>query len=192
VSTVPAELNPSLLTAEVETVYRVAYRLTGDRHDAEDLVQDVCERALRKAPEFAAAEDCRRWLLRVLYNRFVDGARHRRRSPIVASPSGFELSPTAGVAAAHSKTDAADPADLAVQAEEEAVLACAWARLEPDQQMLLLLRAEGHELGEIARITDIDKPALSSRLHRARASLAKYLEEERSAQPLRAISEKAR
>jgi DNA-directed RNA polymerase specialized sigma24 family protein len=79
-----------------------------------------------------------------------------------------------------------------MQSDQEAALARAWDRLEPDQQLLLLLRAEGHELREIAEITEVDRPALSSRLHRARSSLAKYLEEERSAQPLRAISEKGR
>ena len=84
-----------------------------------------------------------------------------------------------------------DPEDLAVQSDAESDLVRAWARLEPAQQMLLLLRAEGHDLGEIARIMELDKPAVSSRLHRARASLAKYLKEERSAPPLRAISEKA-
>lgn len=169
------------LTAEVAAIYRVAFRLTGNRHDAEDLVQDVCERALSRAPEFAAAEDCRRWLLRVLFNRFVDGTRHQRRSPVLAAGTDVHeqaLSP-AGL----------DPAELAQQSDGEAALAVAWERLEPAQQMLLLLRAEGYDLGEISRITGIDRPALSSRLHRARASLAKYLNDLPSAQPLRVIPE---
>src|SRR5690606_2059690 len=87
VSTGPDE---SLLLGDVERVFRVAYRLTGNRADAEDLVQDVCEAALRKAPELATAQDCRRWLLRVLYNRFVDGKRHARRSPLVAEEAAGE------------------------------------------------------------------------------------------------------
>jgi RNA polymerase sigma-70 factor (ECF subfamily) len=173
------------LAAEVEYLFRVAYRLTGNAHDAEDLAQDVCERALTKAPEFAAADDCRRWLLRVLYNRFVDGRRQRQRSVVAVSGASQ-------VAEAAAKEVASDPENLAVQCDFESALTRAWARLEPAQQILVLLRAEGHDIGEIARITDIDKPALSSRLHRARSSLAKYLEEERSAQPLRVISEKGR
>jgi RNA polymerase sigma-70 factor (ECF subfamily) len=184
VLTVRANPRESQLTAEVLHVYRVAYRLTGNRHDAEDLVQDVCERALRKAPEFAAAEDCRRWLLRVLYNRFVDGTRHRKRSPVLVLAT-----PVTDLA---SRLEGPGPEELAMQSDQEAALARAWDRLEPDQQLLLLLRAEGHELREIAEITEVDRPALSSRLHRARSSLAKYLEEGRSAQPLRAISEKGR
>ena len=174
-----AQLKPdeSWLTEEVEQIFRVACRLTGNAHDAEDLVQDVCERALRKAPELASPDDYRRWLLRVLYNRFVDGTRHRRRSPLTGGDPAEVLA----------RETAPDSESLAVQSDGETALERAWGRLEPDQQMLLLLRAEGYELDEISRITDVDKPALSSRLHRARASLAKLLEQERSAQPLRVI-----
>jgi RNA polymerase sigma-70 factor (ECF subfamily) len=177
-----AQVKPdeSWLTAEVEQIFRVAYRLTGNAHDAEDLVQDVCERALRKAPELTGPDDYRRWLLRVLYNRFVDGARHRRRSPLVAGD----------VAEALAGRMAADAGSLADQSEAETALERAWGKLEADQQMLLLLRAEGHDLGEISRILELDRPALSCRLHRARASLARYLEQERSTQPLRVIAEK--
>jgi len=165
------ELN-GLITAEVENLFRVAYRLTGSRHDAEDLVQDVCERALRKAPRFSAAEDCRRWLLRVLFNRFIDGTRHINRSPLVTS-CGIEGSAAFAVAE--------DPEEMASRSDAELELLRAWRRLEPAQQVLLMLHAEGHDLDEIAQITDIDKPALSSRLYRARTSLAGYLRQERSA-----------
>jgi len=185
VSGVTAAIQESRLAAEVDYLFRVACRLTGNAHDAEDLVQDVCERALTRAPVFATAADCRRWLLRVLYNCFVDGRRHRQRSPIVAPGARGEP----GI---DMPSDATDPEGLAAASDAEAALEHAWSRLEPAQQIILLLRAEGHDLDEIARIADIDKPALSSRLHRARMSLAKYLEQEGSAQPLCAVSEKTR
>jgi RNA polymerase sigma-70 factor (ECF subfamily) len=161
-----------LIAAEVENLFRVACRLTGSRHDAEDLVQDVCERALRKAPRFSTAEDCRRWLLRVLFNCFVDGNRHRHRSPFVAS---CHVEGSAAFAIAE------DPEELASRSDAELELLRAWRRLEPAQQVLLMLHAEGYDLDEIAHIVDIDKPALSSRLYRARTRLATYLRQERSA-----------
>jgi len=176
---VTTQRDESRLVADVRYIFRVAYRLTGNRTDAEDLTQDVCEQALRKAPEFATDGDCRRWLLRVLYNRFVDTRRHRKRSPVIVS-AGIE--PDEAMNA-----DASDPEDLAAQSESESALVRAWARLDPAQQVLLLLRAEGHRLGDIARIAEIDKAALSSRLYRARSSLARYLEEEKCARPLCAI-----
>lgn len=182
---VTATIDESQLAAEIGRLFRVAYRLSGNVHDAEDLVQDVCERALSRAPDFAGADDCRRWLLRVLYNRFIDGRRQRQRSPI--APAAMRLQDAAAAADA-----APDPEAAAAAADAEAVLEQAWARLEPGQQMLLTLRAEGYDIGEIAAIAQIDKPALSSRLHRARSSLARFLEEEEPAQPWCAISEKAR
>jgi len=157
-----------VIAAEIEHLYRIAYRLTGSRHDAEDLAQDVCERALRKAPPFATAADCRRWLLRVLFNLFVDGNRRQRRVPVVAS---FVVDGSAAWAMAE------DPEALAARSDSEHVLICAWRRLEPAQQMLLMLHAEGHDLDEIASITGIEKPALSSRLYRARSSLATHLKD---------------
>jgi RNA polymerase sigma factor (sigma-70 family) len=180
---VTPKLHESLFATEVEYLFRIAYRLTGDSHDAEDLVQDVCERALRSAPGLASLEEWRRWMLRVLYNRFVDGLRHRQRSPIVASAAASLA--TESAAADHSF----GPEEIAARRDDETILMRAWERLLPEQQMLLMLRAEGHDLGEIADILEIEKPALSSRLHRARSTLGRYLEEERSAQSLRAVPE---
>jgi RNA polymerase sigma-70 factor (ECF subfamily) len=184
VSTLYAELDETRLADEVETLYRVAYRLTGKAHDAEDLVQDVCERALRQAPEFPSPADCRRWLLRVLYNRFVDERRQGRRSPIVAADAAGAFETARG--------NEPGPEEHAARTESESALVRAWGKLEPVQQMLLLLRAEGHDLDEIARISDIDKSVLSSRLHRARSSLAKHLNQEGNAEPLCTIPENAR
>lgn len=184
VSTIGLELDESLLAAEVLHLFRIAWRLTGNAHDAEDLVQDVCERALARAPGFATREDCRRWLLRVLYNRFVDGKRHGQRSPIAAGD------PDAALAAA--RDEAAGPEEQAVRSDSEAALERAWGRLEPAQQALLLLRAEGHDLDDIARITSLDKPAISSRLHRARSSLGKFMKQEAAADARRAPPEKTR
>jgi RNA polymerase sigma-70 factor (ECF subfamily) len=185
VDRVNTKLDESHLAAEVEHIYRAAYRLTGNPADAEDLVQDVCERALRSGPDFAAALDRRRWMLRVLYNCFVDGRRRKKRSPLVASKAAEE-------SVREFTSNGPSPEDLAAQCDSESALMRAWERLDSAQQMLLLLRAEGHELEEIARIMEIDKPALSSRLHRARSSLARYLEEERAGQTHRAISEELR
>ena len=128
---VQARPDDSWLTSEVEQIFRVACRLTGNAHDAEDLVQDVCERALRKAPDLAGPDDYRRWLLRVLYNRFVDGTRHRRRSPLVGGD----------VAGALARETAPAAESVAAQSEAETALERAWAMLEADQQVLLLLRA---------------------------------------------------
>jgi RNA polymerase sigma-70 factor (ECF subfamily) len=172
---------PSRLEAEMGQLFRVAYRFTGSVPDAEDLVQNCLERALEKAPDFAEAADCRRWLLRVLYNGFIDEKRRQRRSPIVPLPV-TNSRPT------DTPSSADNPEQLAEQVESEIATARAWERLEKDQQALLMLRAEGHNLDEIRKITGIEKDALSSRLYRARSSFSKYLDEEKSESVAGAVS----
>jgi RNA polymerase sigma factor (sigma-70 family) len=152
-----------------KALFTVAYRLTGDTDEAEDLVQDVCARAFESLPAGATPDHCRRWLLRVLYNRFVDTARARKRSrttPLETADDGA----SALADTAHS------PETLALQADGEAALELAWSRLDETQQALLLLRAEGYGLAEIGEITGLAKDVLSSRLHRARLSLARHLD----------------
>lgn len=168
----PSKLLISTLETEADALFRLAFRLTGNRQDAEDLVQDACERALERAPQLPEADDCRRWLFRVLHNLFIDKARRTTRSPVVESRAD-ELN----AAGMHSQV--ADPEALATQCDDERTLEQAWARLDSRQQALLLLRAEGHSLTELSRITEIEKPALSVQLHRARARLSRLIAEER-------------
>jgi len=54
-------------------------------------------------------------------------------------------------------------------------LAAVWHLLDAEQQVLLSLHAEGHDLEELAAIFGINRNALSARLHRARQRLAKLL-----------------
>jgi RNA polymerase sigma-70 factor, ECF subfamily len=150
-------------------LYRAAYRLTGNRADAEDLVQDTCLTAWEKPPPTDDSRPLEHWLLRVLYHRFVDGARRRDRGPVRALNGSDDSTPRL-------VSPKADPAELALQHEDERALDHALRQLEPTQQMLLSLRAEGYGLAEIAGITGIGHEVLRARLHRARRSLARQLE----------------
>ena len=75
-----------LIEPHLEALFRTAYRLARNRADAEDLVQETCVRAYVRLGELRDREPVKAWLLRVLHNLFVDGARRARRSPI----AGFE------------------------------------------------------------------------------------------------------
>ena len=168
-----ADLRPrafdTRIAPQLSLLFRAAYRLTGNRADAEDLVQDTCVLACENLKALGEAEHPDRWLLRVLYNRFIDGTRRRRRSPIVASRRGDELPLPA--------TEEPGPEDLASQTEHERALQDACDKLSDTQRALLSLRAEGYGLKEIEAITGIGKDVLRARLHRARLSLARYLEQ---------------
>lgn len=157
------------IAPQLALLFRAAYRLTGNRADAEDLVQDTCVLACENVKALGEAEHPDRWMLRVLYHRFIDGTRRRKRSPVLAPGKDEELALPA--------TDEPGPEDLALQSEQERALQEACDKLSDTQRALLTLRAEGYGLEEIETITGIGKDVLRARLHRARLSLARYLEQ---------------
>jgi RNA polymerase sigma-70 factor (ECF subfamily) len=155
------------------TLFRVAWRLTRNTPDAQDLVQDTCITAWEHQADLEAATQPLHWLLRVLNNRFIDGARRRKRSPLSAGTN----------AVAHMISTEPNPEELLQQADGERRLERAFLQLDQAQRALLTLRAEGHDLAEIETITGIGREALRARLHRARRSLAAHLNEHTGAAP---------
>ena len=143
-----------LVEPQLEKLYRVARRLTGNRVDAEDLVQETCLSAWQKLPTEAESAHVDRWLLRVLYHRFVDGTRRTRRSPLkngADDPSETLPSPTPG------------PYELAARDESQRAFTRAWLKLEPAQRMRLAFEELGPtfiKLGQIlATRVDLMPPA---------------------------------
>lgn len=59
----------------------VARRLCQSRDDAEDLVQDALERAMRNADKLTDPGRARAWLITVMHNLFIDRCRHKSRRP---------------------------------------------------------------------------------------------------------------
>lgn len=158
----------ALVAPHLGVLFRVAYRLLRNTADAQDLVQDTCIAACENLADLDATQHPGRWLLRVLHNRFIDGARRRNRAPVVA------LEDVGG--AAHVVSAEPDPEALVAQDESEQALHRAFLKLDPTQRTLLSLRAEGHDLAEIEAITGIGREVLRARLHRARRSLAQHLD----------------
>lgn len=172
----------ALVAPHIEALYRAAFRLTRQTHDAEDLVQDVCLRAYAERDKLRALDYLRGWLLRVQYRIFVDSDRRRRRSPVSAHS-------TADGAADRWASEAPGPEDLTDAALQQRRLAAAWQELTADQRALLGLHAEGYDLSELEQITGKSRNALSARLHRARRRLSRLLGMNAVAEPHQAIGE---
>jgi RNA polymerase sigma-70 factor (ECF subfamily) len=159
----------ALLKPHFDALYRAAFRLARGREDAEDLVQEVAVRAYGELERLELLDNPRGWLLRVQYRIFVDGYRHRRRSPVVAG---------ARADADAVGSDEPGPEDLTEAHLCRRRLAQVWPSLNREQRALLALHAEGHTPAELAEISGLSPNAVSVRLHRARARLARLLRNE--------------
>ncbi|MCI0371725.1 MAG: RNA polymerase subunit sigma-24, partial [candidate division NC10 bacterium] len=62
----------------LEALYGTALRLAGNKAEAEDLVQDAVLRAYEFFHQFAPSTNCKAWLLRILYQTFLNGRRRVR------------------------------------------------------------------------------------------------------------------
>ena len=71
-----------LIRPHLKRLYSLAYRFTGQRDDAEDLVQDLLLKLYPRLEEMQAIDKLSPWLSKVLYRQYVDQYRRKQRSPI--------------------------------------------------------------------------------------------------------------
>nr|WP_163553757.1 RNA polymerase sigma factor SigE [Candidatus Frankia alpina] len=142
-------------------VYRLAYRLTGNAHDAEDLTQDVFVRVFRSLADYTPGT-FEGWLHRITTNLFLDRMRRQQKIRFDALPedterlAGREASPEAVYAEAH------------LDADVEAALAA----LPPDfRAAVVLCDIEQLSYEEIAQTLGVKLGTVRSRISRGRAML---------------------
>jgi len=156
----------ALVAPHFTALFRSAYRLTGNRQDAEDVVQEVCVRAYTHLATLRTLDQPKTWLLKIAYRVFVDGARRRARSPVHTSAEDFDSTRS---------SDEPTPEERAEAELAERRLLGALAKLEREQRALLALHVEGYDLAELQAMTDLSTDVLKARLYRARVRLGKLL-----------------
>jgi RNA polymerase sigma-70 factor (ECF subfamily) len=162
-----------LVRRHQRVVYRVAYALTRNRTDADDLTQETFVRAYQAIGRFRIGEPMRPWLARITTNLAYSLFRYRRRRP--ETP----LEPM--VDAGHQWGTADNPEDHAVAAERDGRLQDAFAQLKPEHQTILALRvSEDMSYEAIAATLHVPVGTVMSRLSRARAELRARMSEESS------------
>lgn len=146
-------------------LYTVAFRLTGNADDAQDLVQEVLLR-VRKGLETYRPGSLEGWLSRITTNTFLDDVRKRRRRPVDPLPENPDwlLPPT----------EAAD-VTLAGSALPDDVQS-ALRRLPADYRAAVVLcDVVGLPYQEIAGALNVPVGTIRSRIHRGRAMLREAL-----------------
>lgn len=156
----------ALVAPHLASLFRSAYRLAGNRADAEDVVQEVCVRAYTHLATLRALEQPKGWLLKIAYRVFVDAARRRTRSPVRATAEDFDAT----------RHDDGPSAEERIDGElAERRLLAALAKLDREQRALLALHVEGYSLAELEAMTELSTDVLKARLYRARVRLGKLL-----------------
>lgn len=148
-----------------EQVYRLAYRLTGNPHDAEDLTQDVFVRVFNSIHNFQPGT-LAGWLHRITTNLYLDGARRRQRIRMDAL----------SVAPDHVWGESSSPQEMHADGLLDADVAAALNKLSPEQRVAVVLcDIEGLTYEEIASVLDVKLGTVRSRIARGRAQLREEL-----------------
>lgn len=146
-------------------VYRVALRLTGNHHDAQDVAQEALIAAWESLDRFRGGSSFSTWLYQIVTRRALNkvtragDARSLDLLPEIADPA---MEPAGKV-----------ERNLAVDAVTDALLALPFAQ----RTVIVLHHFERLTYAEIASVTGVTEPAVRSHLFRARRTLAKTLEE---------------
>lgn len=138
-------------------VFRAAYGLVKNQHDAEDIAQEVFISLLKSAPAFESPEHQKAWLLRCTINRCKSQFR----------------------SAWHRHTTAMDETlSVPFTTEENLVLQAVNALPKKYRSVMLLYYIEGYSTAETADILGLKQNTVLSQMARARAMLKKTLKGE--------------
>ncbi len=156
----------ALVERHINGLLALARHLMGNRHDAEDTVQDAFLSAWRRLPQFRGDAAFNTWMYRIVTNRCLSVLRSRppAPAPLDTSPEPAQTTGPAQperAAETHAATDA---------------LARALTRLDAGQRTCWVLRElHGLHYDEIAQVTGISEQGVRGRLYRARRTLAQEM-----------------
>jgi RNA polymerase sigma-70 factor (ECF subfamily) len=146
-------------------VYRLAYRLSGNQQDAEDLTQETFVRVFRSLAEYTPGT-FEGWLHRITTNLFLDLVRRRQRIRFDALPEDTERLP------GRERSPEQVYADLHLDPDVQSALDA----LSPDfRAAVVLCDIEGLSYEEIAATLGIKLGTVRSRIHRGRLQLREAL-----------------
>lgn len=171
----PPDALESLFRQHNEQIYRTAYRVTGSASDAEDVLQTVFLRLMRRKDGYDFAPSPAAYLVRAAVNASLDLLRSRRTSLTLEEIAPEMLASTA-----------LGPEAQASDRELRLLIRQAVTRLGPKAAEFFALRYfEGYDNGEIARMLGTSQMVVAVVLHRSRARLRKeigqYLEKHHEA-----------
>jgi RNA polymerase sigma-70 factor (ECF subfamily) len=151
-----------IVMPHLDAAYNLARWLTGNHHDAEDIVQEACVRALRFAGGFRGGNS-RSWVLAIVRNMTYTWLKKNRPEAIVSIDD-------------EDLAEIADPSGPAIDKIDAGFLRAALGELPAEFRETIVLRdIEGLSYKEIAEVANVPIGTVMSRLARARRQLQDYL-----------------
>ncbi|NMO01153.1 RNA polymerase sigma factor SigE [Gordonia sp. TBRC 11910] len=154
-----------LVREHADRVYRLAYRLSGNQHDAEDLTQETFIRVFRSLQNYKPGT-FEGWLHRITTNLFLDMVRRRNKIRMEALPEEYDRVPA----------NTPDPQQVFADANLDPVLQSALDQLAPEfRAAVVLCDIEGLSYEEIATTLGVKLGTVRSRIHRGRQTIRDFL-----------------
>lgn len=155
-----------LVAEHADSVYRLAFRLSGNPHDAEDLTQETFMRVFRSLKKYQPGT-FEGWLHRITTNLFLDMVRHRGKIRMEALPEDYERVPG----------NEMTPEQAFNVANLDPALQEALDKLGPDFRVAVVLcDVVGMTYDEIADTLGVKMGTVRSRIHRGRSQLRESIE----------------
>jgi RNA polymerase sigma-70 factor (ECF subfamily) len=161
-------------------VYNIAYRMTGDRHEAEDLMQEAFFKAFRSLASLKDDDLIDRWLYRIVSNAAIDYLRRKPRRTIL---SLNDTIPTDDGELTPEIADWSTSPETKIEAEQfEGNIQKALSELPEEFRLCLILcDVEGLSYEDISQTLGCNIGTVRSRIHRARKAVREKLQRSRTA-----------
>lgn len=163
-------------------VYNYSLRLTGNRDDALDLMQDVFLGVYRNLSRFRGESQFISWLFRIAHNKSVDLARRRQANPVKSQalpvdPDEWPDFQASGSQWSGLPASESGPQALAMAVEKNAAIHQLLQALGVEQRLILELKVfQGMTFEEIAMMQDISANTAKTRFYSALKKLRALLE----------------
>lgn len=158
------------MSPHINSLYGLAYRLCQSADDAEEVLQQLLTKLYQKLDELEQIDSLRPWLMRSLYNLYVDSYRKQQRMFAVISPDEIP---------ANIETEDRTPYEEVELDDQQRLIVDALQQINEEQRIVIMLHdVEGYTLVEISDILQTPVGTLKSRLHRGRNTLRELADKE--------------
>lgn len=155
--------NNNELMQETETLRKFAHRLTGNQHDAEDLLHSTIVRALEKKHLYQEGTNLRGWASKIMFNMFVSGYRRKTKFESQYDPESYIERESV-------------EASQEIKMELETVSDAMHELSDDHREILMMVCVKGMQYAEVSEILQIPVGTVRSRLSRARENLQEILD----------------